>query len=190
YREWLAGNSFEAISSLGGSLMSDNVEDYYLTPWDLDYGRVVKFDHDFIGRAALEKMAGGPHRRKVTLVWDKADVLEVFAGMMEEGEMTKYMEMPAAHYATHPYDRVLSGGKDVGVSISPVFSANERAWISLAILEPDFAETGTELTVVWGEPNGGSTKPNVERHRQANVRATVHPWPIHEASRLSYRTQK
>jgi len=29
----------------------------------------------------------------------------------------------------------------------------------------------------------------VERHRQVNVRATVHPWPIHEASRQHYRSQ-
>jgi len=38
-------------------------------PWDIGLGHLVKFDHDFIGRAALEQMAGKPHRRKVTLVW-------------------------------------------------------------------------------------------------------------------------
>ena len=190
YREWLSENSFEGISTIGGSLASDDVEDYYLTPWDLDYGRVVKFDHHFIGREALERMADGPHRRKVTLVWNRDDVLAVFAGMMDDGGLpTKYMEMPAAHYATHPYDRVLSDGKDVGVSISPVFSANERAWISLAILDPGVAVDGAEVTVIWGEPDGGSDKPNVERHRQAEVRATIHSWPIHEASRKFYRRQ-
>lgn len=190
YREWLAGNCFEAISSLGGSLETDNPEDYYLTPWDLDYGRVVKFDHEFIGRAALERMAEGPHRRKMTLVWNRDDVLKVFGGMMDDGDLpAKYMEMPAAHYATHPYDRVLVAGKDAGVSISPVFSANERAWISLAILEGDAAEPGSEVSVIWGEPNGGTAKPNVEPHRQTEVRAEVHPWPIHEASRKSYRSQ-
>ena len=34
---------------------SDNIEDYYLSPWDLGYDFYVKFDHDFIGREALEK---------------------------------------------------------------------------------------------------------------------------------------
>ena len=189
YREWLTEKSFEAISSLGGSLQSGRIEDYYLTPWDLDYGRVVKFDHDFIGRAALEKMAAGPHRRKVTLVWDKDSVLEVFGGMMEDGLAPKYMEMPGAYYATHPYDRVQAGGKDVGVSIAPVFSSNENAWISLAILPEADAATGSEVSVVWGEPDGGTSKPMVERHRQVNMRATVHPWPIHEASRKNYRSQ-
>jgi len=190
YREWLGGNSFEAVSSLGGSFAPENVEEYYFTPWDLDYGRVVKFDHDFIGREALEKMADGPHRRKMTLVWNRDDVLKVFGGMMDDADLpAKYMEMPAAHYATHPYDRVLVDGRDVGVSISPVYSANERAWISLAILDGDAAETGAQVTVIWGEPNGGTTKPNVEPHRQMEVRAEVHPWPIHEASRKFYRAQ-
>ncbi len=190
YREWLGANSFEGISTLGGSFQSDNVEDYYLTPWDLDYGRVVKFDHDFIGREALEKMAAGPHRKKITLVWKPEDVLPVYEGLMDSnGLAPKYMEMPAAHYAAHPYDIVHKDGKQVGVSITPAYSSNERAWISLAIVNEDCAETGTELTVTWGEPNGGTSKPTVERHRQVDVRAEVHPWPIHEASRKHYRSQ-
>ena len=83
YREWLPESGFEATCSVGGSFQPDNVEEFYLTPWDLGYGRLVKFDHDFIGREALEKMAGRPHRTKVTLVWDKEDVLSIFAGMMD-----------------------------------------------------------------------------------------------------------
>jgi len=63
--ESLRGQGFDR-----GSFVSDKVEDYYLTPWELGYGFFVKFDHDFIGRAALEKMAAGPHRKKVTLALD------------------------------------------------------------------------------------------------------------------------
>ena len=190
YREWLSATSFEALASLGGSFVSDDVEDYYLTPWDLDYGRVVKFDHDFIGRAALEKIADGPHRRKMTLVWNPDDVAAIFRGLMDEGDLApKHMEMPAAHYAAHPYDRVSLGGDMVGLSITPAYSPGERAWISLAILEPQAAAEGTEVTVTWGEPGGGSSKPTVERHRQVEVRATVAPWPIHAASRAIYRAQ-
>jgi vanillate/3-O-methylgallate O-demethylase len=190
YRDWLGANSFEAVSTIGGSFVSDAVEDYYFTPWDLDYGRVVKFDHDFIGRAALERMAKGPHRRKVTLVWDADDVAGVFRGMLDcDGLAPKIMEMPAAHFAAYPYDLVLKDGHQVGVSITPAYSANERAWISLAIVDPAHAEIGSELAVVWGEPDGGSRKPGVERHRQVVLRATVQPWPIHQASRESYRKQ-
>ena len=56
YREWLPAGGYEATGSIGGSFVSDNIEDYYLTPYELGYGPFVKFDHDFIGREALEKM--------------------------------------------------------------------------------------------------------------------------------------
>jgi vanillate/3-O-methylgallate O-demethylase len=194
YREWLPARSFEGMSSLGGSLMSNNIEDYYFTPWDLDYGRHIKFDHEFIGREALASMVNKPHRRKVTLVWDKEDVLKVFAGMMEPGEMPKFMDAPAAYYASFPFDRVLSDGEDVGVSISPAYSANERAWLSLAVVREEVSVTGTQVSLLWGEPDAGmkpaGVKPNVERHRQIAVRATVQPWPINEAARVNYRSRK
>ena len=189
YRDWLSATSFEATSSVGGSFEPENVEEYYLTPWDLDYHRVIKFDHDFIGRAALEKMVDQPHRVKVTLVWDKADVLKIFAGLMEEFPGPKLMELPSGHYAAHPYDQVLKDGERVGISTYPVYSANERAWISLAILRADLSAQGSKVSILWGEANGGSKKPHVEPHVQMEVGAEVHPWPIHQAARLTYRKQ-
>ena len=69
YREWLPATGYEATGSIGGSFVSDNIEDYYLTPYELGYGPFVKFDHDFIGREALEKIADKPHRKKVTFAW-------------------------------------------------------------------------------------------------------------------------
>src|SRR5690242_690317 len=70
YRQWLTGKSYEAMASLGGSFVSRNIEDYYLTPYDLGYGPFVKFDHDFVGRSALEKISAHPPRQKVTLLWN------------------------------------------------------------------------------------------------------------------------
>ena len=67
YRQWLPAASYEATGGLAGSLASNNIEDYYVTPYEIGYGPFVKFDHDFIGREALEKIADKPHRRKVTL---------------------------------------------------------------------------------------------------------------------------
>ena len=78
-------------------------------------------------------------------------------------------------------------GKTVGISTYPVYSANERAWLSLAIIDEGYAEMGNRLEIVWGEADGGTARPVVERHRQGNVGAEVHPWPIHEAYRRSYR---
>jgi glycine cleavage system aminomethyltransferase T len=186
YREWLGADSFEANASLGGSFHSDRVEDYYLTPWDLDYGRLVKFDHDFIGREALERMAVGPHRTKVTLEWSVEDVLAVHASQLRPGENGKYMEAPTNHYAAHPYDRVMSDGRMVGFSIYASLVAVDRQWISLAILDPEVAEVGREVTVIWGEEGGGSPRPVVERHFQKEIRGIVRPWPYAKAAR-TYR---
>ncbi len=96
YREWLSADGFEANASLGGSYVSKNIEDYYLTPWDLGYGHVVKFDHDFIGREALEKLKDEPHREKVTLSWNNDDVIRIFSALFQAGdERPKYMALPA-----------------------------------------------------------------------------------------------
>ena len=64
YRQWLPAASYEGTASIGGSLVSDNIEDYYVTPHEMGYGSFVKFDHDFIGREALEKMQGRSQRRR------------------------------------------------------------------------------------------------------------------------------
>lgn len=177
YREWLPGNSFEAVASIGGSFVSDNIEDYYLTPWDLDYGRLINFDHEFIGRDALARMADQPHRQKVTLEWNAEDVLAVYSGHLADGENGKFMEFPCAHYAAHPYDMVMLGGKMIGISTYPCYLSVDRRWISLATIDEAEAAFGRQVTVIWGEPDGGSRKPGVERHMQKEIRATIHPWP-------------
>ncbi len=78
YRQWLTADELRGDGSLGGSFYSDDIADYYLTPYDLGYGPFVKFDHDFVGREALEKMADEPRRKKVTLVWNGDDVTRAF----------------------------------------------------------------------------------------------------------------
>src|SRR5690606_2945254 len=128
YREWLPATAFEAVSSLGGSFVSQRIEDYYLTPWDLGYGRLLKFDHDFIGRAALERMANDPHRRRVTLVWDGEDTARILGSIAQTpyGEQFKYFELPLAQYATWMYDAVRNDNGDVvGFAMWTGYSINE-----------------------------------------------------------------
>lgn len=186
YRAWLKSTSYEAMASLGGSFVSKNIEDYYLTPWDLGYGQFVKFDHEFVGKAALEKMIDQQKHRKVTLVWNGDDTTSDFRSLFQEGEISKYIDLPLANYSTLPYDKVVKGGKTVGISTYTGYTYNERAVISLAIVDKDLAE-GSEVTVVWGEEGGGTSKPTVERHKQKEIRATVAPAPIADVARLQYR---
>ena len=188
YREWLPANTYEAIASLGGSFSSDNIEDYYLTPWDLGYGMVVKFDHDFIGREALEKIAQNPRRKKVTLALNSDDVLKSgISTMFQKGERAKHFELPSSVYSTLPYDKVVKDGKTIGVSTWVGYSSNERTMLTLAILDVEHAEPGTPVTFVWGEEGGGTSKPTVERHKQIEIRATVAPVPYAEPARTGYR---
>ena len=35
YRAWLGADSYEAVGSIGGSFVSENIEDYYLNPFEL-----------------------------------------------------------------------------------------------------------------------------------------------------------
>jgi vanillate/3-O-methylgallate O-demethylase len=185
YREWLPANGYEATGSLGGSFYSDDIADYYLTPHDLGYWPFVKFDHDFVGREALEKMADSPGRRKVTLAWNGEDVARVFRSMFEKGDAAKYIDLPLSNYSTWPNDKVLADGEMVGVSTFSGYSYNERSMLSLAALDVD-VELGTEVTLVWGEEGGGSAKPVVERHVQAEIRAIVSPCPYSEVARTTY----
>lgn len=187
YRQWLRATSYEAMASLGGSLYSDDIRDYYLTPYDLGYGPFVKFDHDFVGREALEKMPS-PRRKKVTLVWNGDDLASVFRSLSNpDGDIDKYIDLPLANYATLPYDKVMKGNKVVGISTYTGYTYNERAMVSLAIVENEYSDSGTEVMVVWGEQGRGSSKPTVERHGQVQIRATVAPAPISEVARVEYR---
>ncbi|MGH2935826.1 MAG: syringate O-demethylase [Gaiellaceae bacterium] len=189
YRTWLPASGYEAKASIGGSFVSGRIEDYYFTPWDLGYGNYVKFDHDFVGRDALERMAEGEHRQKVTLALDDEDVTRTIATMLQKDERAKFVDWPSAVYSMHPFDRVTADGETVGVSTWVGYSANEGKMLTLAVLEPEYAEPGTEVTFVWGEEGGGTTKPTVEPHVQVELRAVVSPVPYVEAVRTSYRVK-
>ena len=186
YREWLKEDSYEARASLGGSFYSDNIEDYYFTPWDLSYGNFVKFDHDFIGREALEKKAQGQHRKKVTLALNDEDVTKVIASQFKKDGRGKFMEFPSAVYSMHPFDKVLHGDQLVGVSTWIGYSSNEGKMLTLAVLDAEFADPGREVSLIWGEEGGGSSKPTVEPHVQMEIKAIVSPVPYVSTVRTSY----
>jgi len=124
----------------------------------------------------------------VTLVWNPHDAARVVGSLFFGGEdPIKYVDFPSAVYSMLPYDKVLKGGNTIGVSTWTGYSHNERAMLSLAVIDKEYSQPGTELTFVWGEEGGGSSKPTVERHRQAEVGVTVAPVPYSTTARLAYR---
>jgi vanillate/3-O-methylgallate O-demethylase len=187
YREWLPATGYEATNALAGSFISDAIEDYYLNPWELGYGHLVKLDHDFIGRDALEPIDPDRQRKKVTLAWDGDDVTKIFASLFQDDhDPYQFFDLPIANYGSSNFDSVLDpDGHHIGLSLFTGYSANERKALSLATVNPEI-ETGTEVTVLWGEPDGGTRKKTVEPHRQLHIRAVVSPVPYSDVARLEY----
>ncbi len=155
-----------------GSLSTD-IKDYYRNPYELGWGHMVKFDHDFIGREALEKIAAN-HRKLVTLVWNHEDIMKVFASFFEKGE-EPYADMPfplelsinGVAMKNCFQDKVLKGGKMIGVSMWRTYTLYYRETISLCCIDPEYAQIGTDVTLVWGDIG----------KRQLEIRAKVDRYP-------------
>src|SRR3984885_12837253 len=186
YREWLPAAGYEGTGSIGGSFVADKIEDYYMTPYELGYGPFVKFDHEFIGREALEQISGEPQRKKVTFAWNGEDLAKIYGSLfVPGGENYKFFDLPIANYASSSYDRVTMGGKTVGLSMFGGYSYNERTALSLGVVDSNIS-VGDVLSLLWGEEGGGTRKPTVERHRQLEVRVKVAPVPYARDARETY----
>ena len=93
--------------------------------------------------------------------------------MFGPGDRAKFIDWPSAVYAMHPFDKVTVNGDTVGVSTWIGYSFNEGKMLTLAVLDARYAEPGTEVTFLWGEEGGGTSKPTVEPHVQRELRAVV-----------------
>lgn len=180
YREWLPAKSFEGMSSLGGSFVSDTVSDYFVEPYELGYGSLVHLDHDFIGRDALQKRADN-RRTKVTLEWNNEDVFNVMRRSVgSDIPRAKFIALPVPMYATFEYDQVLLNGDMIGHSQWSSYSSNAGAVLSTALIDNDQIKMGQEVTLMWGEPD--SRRRTVEQHEVTGIRAKIAPVPYFEKS--------
>ena len=154
-----------------GSVDPANHRARYRTPGEVDWLWMAKFDHDFVGRAAVEEEAANPKRTIKSLIWNPEDIKDIYASLWEEGEPYKYMEFPSA--AIQPagghQDLLLTpDGREVGYSATPIYSSWYHQTASQACLDLDVAEEGTELIVKWGDFG----------HRMKDVRVTVAKFPL------------
>jgi len=173
YRSDIPLFSYEGKNPLYGSYFSPDIEDYYVSPYELGYGRFISFDHDFIGRDALKAAANKVHRTKVTLVVDPADIA------------TKLGADHGIVY-TLAYHRVEADGGLVGTTASTAFVDPLGTLLSLALVDVDHAEPGTEVEIVWGAHPGPGTAPDAE-FGFPRLKAIVAPSPYDEYARTSYR---
>lgn len=173
YREFLSEDDWEARNSLGGSFVSDDIADYYVTPWELGYGRSINLDHDFVGKDGLLARREDQSRNQVWLVWNSDDVARVYASSLFDEPPAKWLTTPTPNYASHNYDAVLVNDERVGWSGWAGYTVNIGAFASLGVVNQKHAQDGTEVTIIWGEPDRGSRRPSVERHKQTEIRATI-----------------
>jgi len=176
YREWLGPSNLEVMGSLGGSFMSDNIVDYYIDPIESNYGGLVDFDRDFIGRDALKEKFDNQRRKKVTLIWNNDDMTDVLRSSLTTREgNAKFPRLPQCVYSTFQSDQVMSKGNRAGISTWCGFSSNIGSFSSLSIIDIELAEPGTEVSILWGEKD--STRASVEPHEIREIRATVAALP-------------
>lgn len=179
FRAFVGEDHFALHAQRTGSYDPSESRPRMRNPFEVNWGNAVAFNHDFIGRAALEKIAAGPQRRTVTLRWNKQDVLDIYASLFEPGEEYRTLDLPTsptwAHGMLEHADRLLHRGELVGVSSSTIYSYYFRECISMGCIDEELAEPGTEVVVQWGD-HGGRIK---------DVRATVDRFPLLSEARNS-----
>lgn len=183
YREWLDADMVEGRMSIGGSYKPDNIEDYYLDPFQRNLGRLIDWDGDFIGKEGLKEKQENQTREIVTYVWDDDDFIDIFASLVREGETYKVLDLPdpMRRWSKAHYDRVEIDGEIVGLSNWPGYLYPNREMLAVGVIDKAYAEPGTKATLIWGEE--GSNKQKVERHVEKEVEVTVAPVPYADVGR-------
>jgi len=151
------GDGYDSLfNALPGSAGED-LSKRFANPFELELGHMIKFDHEFVGREALEKVAKNQKRKLVTLEWNEEDILEIYAAQFKQGSNVQYMDFPSndiwqRFMATTFCDDIVVDDAIVGMSSGRMFSQYYRKMISLGIVNIDLAKIGNEVKVLWGDP--------------------------------------
>lgn len=172
YREWLPIFSFEGQRGINGTWFSEDIEDYYVSPYELGYGRSISFNHDFIGRDALEARKDDVPRTKVTLELNPDDAREAVG----DDFWNSY-----ARYRIEDGD-----GAWVGMTFYTARIARHATVLALSLVDNGVAAPGSEVTLVFGEHPGPGNDARGDFDFQ-RLRATVQPSPYDEFARTEYR---
>ncbi len=161
--------AMHAAYHVSGSVDPNDLRARCRTPVELGWHTMCRFDHDFIGRAALEAEVAQPRRTIATLRWNPEDVLDVQASLFKPGTPYKPIDLP---YAPNVWpqahaDHLMEGGKAIGYSSGTIYSLYFREMLSMACIDMSAAQLGNEVEVLWGD-HGGAIKP---------IRATVARFP-------------
>ena len=131
-----------------------------VTPYDIGWGYLVNFNHDFVGKDALAKAKAAQAKKMVTLEWNADDIADVFASQFRGKDVAAYDPIEAYHdgyngsAAIHTRGDwvVAEDGTKIGVSCGRTYAFYEQHMISLCSLKADYAIGGKEYKILWGRP--------------------------------------
>jgi glycine cleavage system aminomethyltransferase T len=136
-----------------GSVDPTDMRARFRTPAEVDWSWMAKFNHEFIGREAVEAEAKNPKRKIVTLKWNPDDAIDIYASLFEKGDAYKVIELPFGQQqpSSGHADHVTKNGKQIGVSAGTTYSYYYREIISHCSIDIDQAKEGNEVVVHWGD---------------------------------------
>jgi glycine cleavage system aminomethyltransferase T len=140
--------------------MGDDLESRFVTPYDVGWGFLVNFNHDFMGKEALQKILKNPPKTLVSLEWNADDVGAVYASQfkgqdVEPSDRIDYLPDDLVYNSfrwTYRNDKVLAEGVQIGQTGLRTNSYYYRRMLSLAFIEKNYAQEGRDVTVIWGTP--------------------------------------
>jgi glycine cleavage system aminomethyltransferase T len=168
--EWPAGGTYRGSSGT-------DLNKRFRNPVELGWHNSISFNHEFPGKAIIQKLYNNPERKTVTLIWNVDDIVEVFKSLFRtEQEPYKVFEFPLEDISlvcgggtTFFQDDVFDkNGKLIGYSSGRGYTLHTRQMYSMAVLDIAETELGNEVYVLWGEPG----------KRQVKIRANVEIFPL------------
>lgn len=153
-------------------LLESTLGEHFCSPDELGWNHTVDLERSpFKGQAALveEARRGGPDRRFVGLMWNSDDMADLFANLFRDGPSAPPPDLPYGQMRVS-FIPIMQGDHQVGWASGYTYSPALRRMISLARIDRNLVEPGTEVTVRWGA--------TFANEQVADIRATVHTTPF------------
>jgi glycine cleavage system aminomethyltransferase T len=176
FAAWIKANTppfYNNVNSVPVGTYTQEQSKIFHDPIELGWKNMVSFNHDFIGKATLEKIVANPKRIVTTLKWNKEDIVDIYRSWLEPGEPYKRLEFPVDFFIKGPtgnywsYDMVQKNGKEIGSATWQVYTPYYRDVISMGFIDIDQNVIGNECILLWGERG----------KRIKEVRVTVERYP-------------
>ena len=133
---------------------ADDIENGFVNPYDVKWDYLINWDHDFIGKKALQEMAKAPARTVVTLEWNAEDIGKAFASQFTGTPVMPWDDISniadGALLDFFVISKVMNGNQMIGVASGRERDFYHGNMISLAFINREYANVGDEYTVMWG----------------------------------------